>query len=261
MPKPRIVCIIPARYGSTRLPGKPLIEIHGRPMILHILHRAARIPEVERTVVATDDERIRSCVAGAGGEAFLTDPSHPSGTDRVAEVARRLGLHDEDVVVNVQGDQPLLDPGPVNAIVARLLADIDVPMTTPACPLSPAEAKNPNRVKVVVDRSWRALYFSRARIPFDRDGIWEDVRADGASPFDLRAAYLRHIGLYAYRQGFLQTFVGLPPGLLEGVERLEQLRALENGFPIGVVPVSSAPPEVDTPEDLDVVRGLCGREA
>lgn len=255
MAKPRIVCIIPARYGSARLPGKPLMEIHGRPMILHVLDRASRIPGVDRAVVATDDERICSCVAQAGGEAYLTDPSHPSGTDRVAEVARFLALDDEDVVVNVQGDQPLLDPGMVKAIVERLFADPGVPMTTPACPIQPAEARNPNRVKVVVDRSWRALYFSRARIPFDRDGLWEGADAGALPPKDPRAAYLRHIGLYAYRQGFLQTFVGLPPGLLEGVERLEQLRALENGFPIGVVSVPSAPPEVDTPEDLDAIMG------
>jgi len=254
MKKNGVVCIIPARYGSARLPGKPLVEIHGRPMILHVLERASRIPGVDRAVVATDDERIRSCVTGAGGEAYLTDPSHPSGTDRIAEVSRLLGLADHDVVVNVQGDQPLLARGPVTAIIERLLGDPGVAMTTPACPLGAHDAENPNRVKVVVDRRWRALYFSRARIPYDRDGVLGGCGAGDAGPNQECMGYLRHIGLYAYRQGFLEKFVALPTGFLETLERLEQLRALENGHAIGVVLVKEAPPEVDTAEDLETVR-------
>lgn len=256
MKKPGVVCMIPARYGSTRLPGKPLVEIHGRPMILHVLERASRIPGVDRVVVATDDERIRSCVTGAGGEAYLTDSSHPSGTDRIAEVSRMLDLAEQDVVVNVQGDQPLLSPGPVTAIIERLLGDPGVVMTTPACPLGAHDAENPNRVKVVVDRWWRALYFSRARIPYDRDGVWGGGGSGVKGSDGDRWGYLRHIGLYAYRQGFLEKFVALPPGILENVERLEQLRALENGYSIGVVLVEEAPPDVDTPEDLDAVKRL-----
>lgn len=239
----RVVAIIPARFGSSRLPGKPLVDIHGRPMILHVYERACQIPEIDDVVVATDDPRIEECVTATGGRALLTAPEHPSGTDRIAEAARAIQLGDDDVVVNIQGDQPLLAPGPVEAIVERLLREPDVAMTTPACPLELAEVANPNRVKVVVDRKWRALYFSRAPIPYDRDR----KMAEGGN-------YLRHLGLYAYRQAFLQTFVQLPQGRLERIERLEQLRALENGYAIGVVEVPSAPLEVDCPEDLAAVR-------
>jgi 3-deoxy-manno-octulosonate cytidylyltransferase (CMP-KDO synthetase) len=240
----RIVCIIPARYGSTRLPGKPLADILGRPMILHVYERACRIPGMDRVVVATDDVRIMECIRGAGGEAMITGPDHPSGTDRIAEVARTLSLRGEDIVVNVQGDQPMLDPQPVLDIVTRLAAEPDLALTTPACPLDYVEGRNPNRVKVVVDTRWRALYFSRAPIPYVRDG-----EGDTAGH-----VHLRHLGLYAYRQEFLQTFVRLRPSRLEQIEKLEQLRALENGYSIGVVKVDAAPAEVDTLEDLQRVR-------
>jgi len=248
MENTRVVCIIPARYGSSRLPGKPLAEIDGRPMILHVRERAERIPGIDMVVVATDDRRILECVRSAGGDAFMTDPAHPSGTDRIAEVAMRLGLAARDVVVNIQGDQPLLEQRLVSAITGRLLSEEDLAMTTPACPLSPADAHNPNRVKVVVDSRWRALYFSRACIPFDRDA--------SCPP----GTHLRHLGLYAYRLEFLRTFVALPPGVLERIEKLEQLRALENGHSIGVVKVPTAPLEVDTPEDLDAVRSVFARQ-
>ena len=242
----KVVAIIPARFKSTRLPGKPLADIGGRPMILHVYERSRRIPGIAQVAVATDDERIFECVKGAGGEAVLTDPAFPSGTDRITEAARILGLSDEDIVVNIQGDQPLVEEGPVRMIIERLIRETGLAMTTPACPIDAEEAVNPNRVKVVVDACWRAIYFSRALIPFDRDGVLNRVKG----------AFLRHIGLYAYRFGFLKTFVGLKPGVLEKIEQLEQLRAIENGFKIGVVKTKDAPLDVDTVEDLRAVRRM-----
>jgi 3-deoxy-manno-octulosonate cytidylyltransferase (CMP-KDO synthetase) len=245
----KVVAIIPARFGSSRFPGKPLAKIQGSPMILHVYERALKVPGIGQVLVATDDSRIAECVETAGGTVFMTDPGHPSGTDRIAEVARFLELSDDDVVVNIQGDQPLLDSQPVVEIVNMLLDVPDFAMTTPACPLEAREALNPNRVKVVVDNNGKALYFSRALIPYYRDSDTGGELSKGSGHY-----YLRHLGLYAYRQSFLQTFVTLPPGQLEQIERLEQLRALENGYSIGVVKVAKAPLEVDTPEDLDVVR-------
>ena len=245
----KVVAIIPARFGSSRFPGKPLAKIQGSPMILHVYQRALKVPVIDHVVVATDDSRIAECVKIAGGTVFMTDPDHLSGTDRIAEVARLLELSDNDVVVNIQGDQPLLDSQPVVEIIKMLLKVPDFAMTTPACPLGAQEALNPNRVKVVVDNNWKALYFSRAMIPHCRD-----ADTVGDLPKGSGHDYLRHLGLYAYRQNFLQTFVTLPPGKLEQIERLEQLRALENGYSIGVVRVEKAPLEVDTPEDLDAVR-------
>ncbi len=242
----RVAAIIPARYSSQRLPGKPLAEIAGRAMILHVYERALNIPGIDQVAVATDDKRILECVNSAGGRAILTDAAHPSGTDRIAEAARHLGLFDEDIVINIQGDQPLVEEGPVRAILARLVHEHGLAMTTPACPMDAGEAQNPNRVKVVVDADWQAIYFSRSVIPFDRDGALKGVKG----------AYLRHIGLYAYRCGFLQEFVRLKPGVLEEIERLEQLRAVENGYPIGVVRVESALIDVDTAEDLENIRRL-----
>ncbi len=240
-----VVIVIPARYGSSRLPGKPLLDIAGCPMIVHVYRRARAVPGVERVVVATDDERIKACVEGVGGEAFMTSAAHPSGTDRVSEAARMMGLPEDAVVVNVQGDQPLLDPGIVTPMVGALLEDPSLPMATLACPMDPGQARDPNRVKVVLGKGGFALYFSRSRIPFDRDGTWEQP-----------GCYLRHLGLYAYRNGFLQEFVSLPLGMLERIERLEQLRALENGFPIKVMVVKEAPVEVDTPGDLERVQAV-----
>jgi len=240
----KVVAIIPARFGSSRFPGKPLAKIQGSPMILHVYERALKVPGIDQVIVATDDSRIEECVETAGGTVFMTDPGHPSGTDRIAEVARLLELSDNDIVVNIQGDQPLLDSLSVVEIVKMLLDVRGFAMTTPACPLGAREALNPNRVKVVLDNNGKALYFSRALIPYYRDADTEESDH----------YYLRHLGLYAYRQSFLQTFVTLPSGRLEQIERLEQLRALENGYSIGVVKVAEAPLEVDTPEDLDAVR-------
>ena len=240
-----VVAVIPARYGSSRLPGKPLAEIGGRPMILWVVERAAAMAVVEEVAVATDSEAIARVVEGAGFPAVMTRPDHPSGTDRIAEAARALGLPPEAVVVNIQGDQPLVEEGPVAGMVELLQAG-RFSMTTCATPLDPAELHDPNRVKVVVDLQGRALYFSRSPIPYDRDGRMGE----------LGMVHLRHLGLYAYRNRFLQRFVELPVGRLEQVEQLEQLRALENGYSIGVALVDHAPPDVDTPEDLHRVARI-----
>jgi len=246
MDEKRIYAIIPARYASSRLPGKPLADICGRPMIQRVIERVKAIPCIHRVAVATDNTEIAACVSGIGESAIMTNPGHPSGTDRVAEAARILGLAGEDIVVNIQGDQPLLEKKAVEAVIQMLRDSAGISMATAACPMEIIEAENPNRVKVVVDRFSRAIYFSRAAIPFDRDGILKDQ----ALP------YLRHIGIYAFRNRFLQRFVSLPEGRLESVERLEQLRAVENGYEIGVSIVEGVLPEVDTREDLELVRRL-----
>jgi 3-deoxy-manno-octulosonate cytidylyltransferase (CMP-KDO synthetase) len=237
-----VVAIIPARYESSRLPGKPLADLHGQPMIRRVYERTARATGVDRVLVATDDERIRAAVEGFGGEAVMTRSDHPSGTDRIAEVAARL---DADVIVNVQGDLPLLDPAMVADAVAPMRADRDLPMSTLKTPIRErAELDNPNVVKVVTDRAGFALYFSRSPIPFWRDGAEGDILAH------------RHIGLYVYRRDFLLSFAKLEPTPLERAERLEQLRALERGFRIRVVEVPDAAVEVDTMEDLERARAL-----
>jgi 3-deoxy-manno-octulosonate cytidylyltransferase (CMP-KDO synthetase) len=242
----RVVVIIPARYESTRLPGKPLADIGGQPMIQRVYARAERVRGVERVLVATDDERIRAAVARFGGEAVLTRAAHRSGTDRIAEVAATL---DADVIVNVQGDLPLLDPAMVDAAVAPLRADAGLPMATIRTAIrSREEYDNPNVVKVVTDRDGYALYFSRSPLPFHRDGV------AGAE------LGWKHIGLYVYRRDFLLSFAQLAPTPLEQAEQLEQLRALEWGFRIKVMPVEAASIEVDTPADLERARAALGGE-
>jgi len=241
---PSTVVVIPARFGSSRLPGKALADIAGRPMVWHVARRALRARGIARVIVATDDARIRDAVAGLGAEAVLTSPDHPTGTDRLAEVARGL---DADVVLNVQGDLPLLDPDMVEALAVRMAADPRLPMATVATALhDDAEWRSPHVVKVVVDSSERALYFSRSPIPCDRDG----VRAAG------EALGWRHVGMYAYRRDVLLRLAALPPSPLERREQLEQLRALENGIAIGVVTWTGTAPliEVDTPADLERAR-------
>ncbi|MBF0371076.1 MAG: 3-deoxy-manno-octulosonate cytidylyltransferase [Magnetococcales bacterium] len=237
-----VVAVIPARYQSSRLPGKPLADIAGRTMIQHVYERTASA-RVDRVCVATDDERIMAVVKGFGGEAVMTSPDHVSGTDRVAEAVRGLGA---DLVVNVQGDEPLLNPEMIDAALQPLREDSQIPMGTLAHPLTnPAEAINSDVVKVVCDRKGFALYFSRAPIPLTRE-------ADSPQPEGM----LRHIGLYVYRADFLQVFSKLPPTPLETRERLEQLRALEHGYRIRVVETSHEVIGVDTPDDLKRVRGL-----
>lgn len=255
----RTVAIIPARYASTRLPGKPLANIAGKPMILHVIERSYSISLLDDVVVATDDARILECVQKAGHKAVLTSSGHPSGTDRVAEAARILGLSFDDIVVNIQGDQPFLHTDAVVAMINLLKSDEDLHMTTASCPMPLEDVSNPNKVKVVVDRRGRALYFSRSIIPFDRDGqahmlCQTSVAEHDASGQSVYRGYLRHLGLYAFRMGFLQEFVGLGPSFLERMECLEQLRALENGYSIGVVMVPEASLEVDTPEDLAIAN-------
>jgi 3-deoxy-manno-octulosonate cytidylyltransferase (CMP-KDO synthetase) len=238
------VAIIPARYRSTRLPGKALAMIGDRPMICHVAERTRRARGLGGVIVATDDQRIHDAVVASGGRVIMTRADHPSGTDRLAEVAAALTA---DVVVNVQGDLPLLDPAMVEILAARMMDEADLPMATLATPIrTEAEWRSPHVVKVVVGRDGRALYFSRSSIPFDRDG---SRAAD--EPFGWR-----HIGMYAYRRDILLRLASLRPTPLEERERLEQLRALEHGIAIGVVEWRDAAPliEVDTPEDLELAR-------
>jgi 3-deoxy-manno-octulosonate cytidylyltransferase (CMP-KDO synthetase) len=238
------IAIIPARYHSTRLPGKALALIGGRPMVWHVAERTVRARGLARVIVATDDARIAAAVEASGADPVLTRADHSSGTDRLAEVARQL---DAPIVVNVQGDLPLLDPSMVERLVARLAAEPRLPMATLASALhDEAEWRSPHVVKVVVGGDGRALYFSRSPIPFDRDG-----RRAAGEPLGWR-----HIGMYAYRREALLRLAALPPSPLERRERLEQLRALEHGIAIGVVEWQADGPliEVDTPEDLERAR-------
>lgn len=244
--------VIPARFASTRLPGKPLADIAGKPMVVRVCEAAEKSGALE-VIVATDDARIKSHVRAHGHAAVLTDPHHPSGTDRIAEVARIMGWSGDEVVVNVQGDEPLIEPELIAQVAAALGRDREAAMATAAYPLgSYAEFINTNVVKVVVSATGRALYFSRAPIPWHRDGF-----ARQREHFPEGFVARRHIGLYAYRVGFLLHFGELAPAPLEQWESLEQLRALWHGFPIQVVDCASAPqPGVDTPEDLERVQKI-----
>lgn len=242
------VVIIPARLASTRLPNKPLADLGGKPMVVRVAERAQQ-SGAARIIVATDHADIAAACAAHGVEACMTRADHPSGTDRIAEVAHTLDLAPDAVVVNLQGDEPLIDPALLAACAARIAAD--VPMATCAHPLSDvADAFNPNVVKVVLDKQGRALYFSRATIPWHRDGF-------AATREQLPAGYvpLRHIGLYAYSNAFLQRYPQLEPSPLESIEALEQLRVLWHGVPIAVHVTAEAPHAgVDTPADLERVR-------
>jgi 3-deoxy-manno-octulosonate cytidylyltransferase (CMP-KDO synthetase) len=241
---PHIVAIIPARYQSTRFPGKPLADIAGRPMIEHVYRRAAAAEGVGAVVVATDDARIMLTVEGFGGIVRMTRSIHRTGTDRIAEVAQDLEC---DIVVNVQGDLPLLEPGMVAQVVQPLERDPAARMSTLRRLITdPADYNNPNVVKVVVDQEGRALYFSRSPLPFVRASIFE------AAGLGLPA--YKHIGLYAYRRDFLLTLTALPQTPLEVAESLEQLRVLEHGFRIHTVETQYESIEVDTPEDIERVR-------
>lgn len=243
--------VIPARYASSRLPGKPLADIGGRPMVLRVLERALQAG-AESVVVATDDVRVQQAVEAAGHQALMTSPEHQSGTERLVEVAETLGWPDDTLVVNVQGDEPLIDPALIREAARQLVLHDDAVMATLAHPIHDhADFVNPNVVKVVADESGCALYFSRAPIPWPRDAF----AAQQAMPHELGA--LRHIGLYAYRAGFLRTYSSLASSPLERHEMLEQLRVLWHGYRIslGVTPTVPAP-GVDTPEDLARVRRL-----
>jgi len=242
----KVYGIIPARYASTRLPAKVLSDIGGKPMIQHVYERARRSPSLDQLVVATDDDRIYRCVRDFGGEALRTSPLHPSGTDRAAEAALALGAEENDLVVNIQGDQPLFEAGMVDEIVAPFREDAGLLMGALVHPIrTHEELVNPNVVKVVMDRLGFALYFSRSPMPY--------VIAGGSKP-----RYFKHIGPYAYRKGFLVRFTKIERGELERAESLEQLRALENGFRIRIVETRYDSREVDTPEDLEAVRAMVG---
>lgn len=234
-----VVAVIPARYGATRLPGKPLLDLCGRPMIQRVYDRVRRTPGVARVIVATDDQRIAAAVADFGGEAWLTRADHASGTDRTAEVAAAL---DADLIVNVQGDEPLIAPETIAAALAPMQADATLPMATTCERLDPADAANPNVVKVVCDARGRALYFSRALIPYPRH------------PTQAQALWRKHTGLYVYRRETLLRLTRLPPAPLELAEGLEQLRALTHGVAIHVVETTHVSIGVDTPEDVERVR-------
>ena len=245
------IAVIPARHASSRLPGKPLADIAGEPMVAHVWRRAGE-SRAARVVVATDDERIREALEPLGAEVVMTRDDHLSGTDRLAEVAERLGLADDAVLVNVQGDEPLIPPVLIDQVAARLFDDPEASIATLAEPISDVETLfNPNAVKVVRALSGRALYFSRAPIPWDRDAF---ARRPELLETD---AWLRHIGLYAYRAGFLADYCDWPPSPLERLEQLEQLRALHHGHAIQVALARVPHPAgVDTEEDLARVRAL-----
>ncbi|ODU09217.1 MAG: 3-deoxy-manno-octulosonate cytidylyltransferase [Rubrivivax sp. SCN 71-131] len=247
--------LIPARLASTRLPRKPLADLGGLPMVVRVARRAA-LSGAARVVVAADDPAIVEACAAHGVQALLTRPDHASGSDRLAEACVALGLDGQDLVVNVQGDEPLIDPALIARTAALLEQRPDCVMATAAHAIrDPAEFRNPNVVKLVADAHGRALYFSRAPIPH-----WRDAPAADALPAD--ASPLRHIGLYAYRAAFLRRFPTLAPAPLEHTEALEQLRVLWHGERIAVHVSATAPgPGVDTPEDLERVRTLLAAEA
>ncbi|WP_302294323.1 3-deoxy-manno-octulosonate cytidylyltransferase [Pyramidobacter piscolens] len=236
----KTIGIIPARWASSRLPGKPLADLCGKPVIQHVYERCLKARSLAQVIVATDDERIMSAVAAFGGRAVMTSSHHPNGTSRVAEVAARVEC---DYVVNIQGDEPLIDPRVIDQL-AGVLLHADAPMATLSAPFSSAEeAADPNNVKVVVDRKGRALYFSRSVIPFARCGT---------------SVVYKHIGIYGYRKDFLPVYSRLAETPLAEAESLEQLRALEHGYDIAVA-VSAYPDRgvgINTPHDLELARKL-----
>ena len=239
---PKVAVVIPARYASTRLPGKPLIPIAGRPLIQHVWARCAAARGVAAVIVATDDIRIAEVAFNFGAEVAMTSPKHRSGTDRIAEVAKKL--HGITHVINVQGDEPLVDPTLVTRLAATMIEDRTIEMITAASVFRPEDdIDNPNAVKVVLGRDGNALYFSRSRIPY--------LRGDGVRP-----AWRRHLGIYGYTTKCLLRFVRWKPSDLELAESLEQLRALENGIRIRVLPTRHAAVGVDTPEDVAAVERL-----
>lgn len=244
--------VVPARYASTRLPGKPLLDIAGKPMILHVCDRALQA-NAEQVIVATDDDRIFKAVRSADVEAVMTRPDHHSGTERIAEVAKKYSWRDSDIIVNLQGDEPLLPPAYIQDVAAALALQQQAGIATLAAPIEdPEEVFNANAVKVVVDGNGYALYFSRAPIPWDRDHFDSNQQTLADT-----SQYLRHIGLYAYRTGFLQRYVTWPASMLEKIEALEQLRILWQGEAILVKTVPTAPlAGVDTPADLQRVINI-----
>ena len=245
-----VIAVIPARYASSRFPGKPLVRETGKFLIQHVVEQVRKARRIERVIVATDDERIAAAVRSFGGEVAMTRTDHPSGTDRIAEVLAAHPSQDNDLILNVQGDEPEIEPDYLDRLIGRMQEDAACPMGTLACPFpESADPADPNAVKVVVNRAGRALYFSRARIPYPRGDVSVAERI-GA---------LLHLGVYAYRRSFLLQFASWPPSALEQTERLEQLRALDNGAAILVEVVERAAPGVDTPEDYAAFVRRCRR--
>lgn len=240
-----MIAVIPSRYASTRLPGKPLVDICGLPMVQHVYERVRRVSLFDEVLVATDDERIANAVEAFGGAACMTSPDCPSGSDRLIEVAKS---HPADVYVNVQGDEPLVEPASIEKLARAMLDDPSLQMGTLCYPISAEQAQNPNLVKVVRAHNGNALYFSRSPIPFPRSG--------GIAP-----QYFGHLGMYAYRREFLMNFGSLPYSPLENTEKLEQLRVLQAGIAIRVLEVEATGPGVDTPEDLEAVRRILTEKA
>ena len=239
----KVLCVIPARYASTRLPGKPLMDIAGKPMVVRVFERASRAKKVSETLVATDDERILKAVEEFGGKAMLTRADHPTGTDRLAEVA--ASFPDVDLIINVQGDEPLIEPDLIDELASQFEGDEGLSMATVKTEiLDEEEQRNPNNVKVVCDKKGYALYFSRSLMPYPRDG------GQGGCPV------FKHIGIYAYRRDFLLEYAKMEPTPLEKTESLEQLRALENGYRIKVVETKAKFVGVDTAEDLAKVNEI-----
>jgi len=249
--------VIPARYGSTRLPGKPLLDIGGKTMVQRVWEQASR-SAAEQVVIATDDERIGKVATGFGAQICMTDVDHPSGTDRLQQVAAQLGWPDEHIVVNVQGDEPLIPPVVIDQVAANLAANEQAGIATLSEGIGTLEELlNPNAVKVVSDARGMALYFSRATIPWPRDAF---LRGPQVMPDT--GQWSRHIGIYAYRTGFLHQYVSWTPAPLEQLEQLEQLRALYNGVGIHVAAaLQPVPAGVDTQEDLVSVRARVARQA
>lgn len=241
--KSRITGILPARWGSTRFPGKPLHRIAGKPLVQHVWERCQQCHLLDEVLVATDDERIATAVREFGGKAVLTSPDHPTGTDRIAEAIK--ALPDTTHIVNIQGDEPLIDPELVDRLAAVISAENGPDMATAANPLDPSDpaVHDPNVVKVVTALDGRALYFSRSPLPFFRNPV-------------PGLPVLRHKGIYAYRRSFLERFVTWPPSPLESAESLEQLRALENGASIHVLHTDDTSPGVDTPEQAAWIEHL-----
>lgn len=257
-PQKNVIAIIPARYASMRLPGKMLLEIAGRPLILHTLGQAGKARNVSRVIVATDDERILRVVQENGGEAAMTSAEHRSGSDRLAEVAENLPL--DSIIVNVQGDEPTISPRTIELAVEAFINDSTADIATTSESITEiGELMNGNVVKVVTNGDGYAVYFSRSPMPFPRDA---SLRYDGdpnraiRHEPELMSIFRKHTGLYVYRREYLLEFTKLPPSKLEKIEMLEQLRALENGAKIRVVEVNEPSIGVDTPEDLEIVRRL-----
>lgn len=246
--------VIPARYQSTRLPGKPLADIGGKPMIQWVYEQSL-LAGAERVIIATDDARVEQAVKAFGGTVCMTSPDHQSGTERLAEVVALMGIEDDHIIVNVQGDEPLIPPAIVRQVADNLAAS-NAPMATLAVEIDhESEVFNPNAVKVVTDKDGYALYFSRATIPWDRDNFASEDKT-------IVQPLMRHIGIYAYRAGFINTYINWQPSQLEKIECLEQLRVLWYGEKIHVTVALEAPPAgVDTPEDLELVRSIVAKQS